>query len=180
VEDFKPYPDPGNSGSSHACLVAVATLGPRPWFADLVLGRIVAQSFWRLEQRAETLAYCIMPVRCFWILRPAPAVPLPDTVRALKTLSAHRINRVLARKGRLWRKGMHYSPLRSDGEISKAIHEILAFPVRSRLVRRPELYPLAARITGIFADRIGEAEAAAWGRDDGRSEELGDAQTKPF
>ena len=37
--------------------IETATLGRRPWFSDLACGRLLAQTIWRQEQHAETLAF---------------------------------------------------------------------------------------------------------------------------
>lgn len=123
--------------------IDTATLGRRPWFSDLTCGRLLAQTIWRQERHAETLAFCIMPACCFWIMRPRSSTRRQDTVAVLKTVSAHRVNRYLGRKGRIWRRGHACSPLFTPGDVSRAIHEILAFPVQARLVRSAEQYPLA-------------------------------------
>lgn len=126
-------------------LVTTATYDRRPIFSDFTSGRIVVQSLWyqATQDRADTLAYVVMPDHLHWLLALAPATDLSRVVRATKGLSARRVNLRLGRSGAiLWQSGFHDHALRQEEDIRDAARYIVANPLRAGLVRRLGDYPL--------------------------------------
>jgi putative transposase len=67
-------------------------------------------------------------------------VPLPKILQAIKGASAHRINRYLGRRGRVWQDESFDRALRSTANLRGKIEYMLGNPVRAGLVSNPNDY----------------------------------------
>jgi REP element-mobilizing transposase RayT len=65
---------------------------------------------------------------------------LPDVLCAIKRVSAHRINKLLGRRGPVWREESFDHVIRSDIDANDKFNYIYANPVRAGLVDEPEKY----------------------------------------
>ena len=66
---------------------------------------------------------------------------LPEIMQSIKSVSAHRINRRLARRGPLWQQeSFDHIPRRGES-VNARVEYIRQNPVRRELVRSPEDYP---------------------------------------
>ena len=66
--------------------------------------------------------------------------PLVNTLQCLKSVTAHRINKVLGRSGPVWEEESFDHVLRSDESVSEKCEYIRQNPVRKGLVERAEDY----------------------------------------
>ncbi len=94
-------------------LVTTVTQGRTPCFLDFRLARSVIQVLAQTQERerAQTLAYVLMPDHLHWLLSLGPRDDLSRLVRDLKAIAAHRIGRPL------WQKGFHDRALRSEESV---------------------------------------------------------------
>ena len=66
---------------------------------------------------------------------------LSEILSGIKGASAHRINRVLGRKGHVWQDESFDHVLRCDENLHEKAEYICQNPVRRNLVTSPDLYP---------------------------------------
>lgn len=65
---------------------------------------------------------------------------LSDILHSIKSVSAHRINRLLGRRGPVWQEESFNHAIRSDESLNAKMAYVLANPVRSGLVKGPRDY----------------------------------------
>jgi len=68
------------------------------------------------------------------------SISIPEITRTIKSESAHRINEVLGRTGRVWQDESFDHILRGDESLKKKALYILENPVRAGLVASPAEY----------------------------------------
>jgi REP element-mobilizing transposase RayT len=83
----------------------------------------------------------VMPDHVHLILTPHRDVSLPMIMQAIKGASAHRINRLLARRGPVWQRESFDHILRSDEALADKGEYVLNNPVRKGLVTDPRDWP---------------------------------------
>lgn len=130
------------SESRRIYLITTVTRDRRRVFGDWRCGRHVVRSLIGERNRADTLAYVVMPDHLHWLLQLAPGASLPDVVQTVKGVSSHRINHFLQRRGAVWQAGYHDHALRDEEDIVGVARYIVANPLRAGLVRRLGDYPL--------------------------------------
>jgi REP element-mobilizing transposase RayT len=97
------------------------------------------------EKRIRLHAVVVMPdhvhLLCF-PLRDCDGWPIPlvDMLQCLKSVTAHRINKILHVSGPLWEEESFDHVLRSDESLKQKCEYIRQNPVRRGLVARPEDY----------------------------------------
>jgi len=84
-------------------------------------------------ERYRLLAWCVMPNHVHVIAEQVAGVPLSDVVQAWKSSSAHRINHLLARRGRLWRREYFDRFMRDNDHLSTSIAYVEDNPVKAKL-----------------------------------------------
>jgi len=111
-------------------------------FADWHCGRLLVQALMKEHQRAQTLAYVVMPDHLHWLMQLKDNATLGGLVRAVKGVSSWQVNKVLNRSGRLWQAGFHDHALREEEDIVATARYLVANPLRAGLVQRIGDYPL--------------------------------------
>jgi len=66
---------------------------------------------------------------------------LPDIMRRIKGRSAHHVNRLLGRRGRVWQDESFDHVLRSSESLAEKIEYVCQNPVRAGLVQSADCYP---------------------------------------
>jgi hypothetical protein len=79
-------------------------------------------------------------------------VSIAEIMQAIKGASAHRINRALGRKGKVWEEESFDRALRREESIDDKVEYILGNPVGAGLVRNPLEYRWLWRETGESRD----------------------------
>ncbi|MDD5036975.1 MAG: transposase [Methylococcaceae bacterium] len=130
------------SEAHRAYLITSVCAGRKPWFADSYLGRLLVRVFMGVRPDAETLAFVVMPDHFHWLMQLGGERDLSDVVQAVKSVSSHRINQHLGRKGFIWQEGCHDHALRSDEDLPQLARYVVANPLRAGLVSRLGDYPL--------------------------------------
>ncbi len=112
------------------------------------MGRFVVAEMRRLhdaalaDQRAETLAWVLMPDHWHWLIRLSDPPDLSGIVNLAKGRAARAINQALNRSGPVWQSGYHDRAIRSADNLRDAARYIVANPLRAGLVQRIGDYPL--------------------------------------
>ena len=65
---------------------------------------------------------------------------IPEIMKSIKGASAHKVNRLLKRKGRLWQTESFDHVIRDDENLQEKIRYVRLNPVRRGIVKRPEEY----------------------------------------
>jgi len=95
-------------------------------------------------RRCTLHAVVVMPDHVHLICTPLSdsegPVSIPELLQAIKSESAHRINRVLGRTGRVWQDESFDHVLRCEESLAEKTAYILQNPVRAGLVGKLERY----------------------------------------
>ena len=131
------------SQSGQIYLLTAVTHLREPVFSDWRAGRLVVDQFRQAqtEAYADSLAWVVMPDHFHWLVELQNST-LAQLMLATKSRSARAINAYLGRSGRFWQKGFHDRALRREENLLAAARYIVANPLRARLVRRVQDYPL--------------------------------------
>jgi len=97
------------------------------------------------ESRIRLYGVVIMPDHVHLLLSPRRnrdgwPYPLVDILQCLKSVTAHRINKMLRLSGPVWQEESFDHVLRSDESLKEKCEYIRQNPVRKGLVMRPEEY----------------------------------------
>ncbi len=105
-------------------------------------GRVLVNVMMKERQRAETLAYVIMPDHLHWLLQLKDDTRLGELMRTVKGVSSWQINKLSNRSGRLWQPGFHEHALRKAEDLVATARYLVANPLRAGLVQNIGDYPL--------------------------------------
>jgi len=101
----------------------------------------------------ELYGLVVMPDHVHLALAPACSpegpIPLPEIMQAIKGASAHRINRLLNRRGKVWQEESFDRALRKEEHVPEKLFYMLENPVRAGLVDNPLKYPWTWRRTSL-------------------------------
>jgi putative transposase len=123
-------------------LLTTVTQNRQPWFKDLQCGRMVVQSLMGEENRAETLAFVVMPDHLHWLMSLREGNTLDKVMASVKSVSSHKVNKLLQRTGKVWQEGYHDHALRKDEDVVEVARYLAANPLRAGLVKCANDYPL--------------------------------------
>ena len=89
-------------------------------------------------KKYELLAYCIMPNHVHLIVKPAlkncnDYYSLKETTLALKSYTAHAINKLENTKGKVWQTESYDHVVRDEKELSKLLDYVINNPVKAGL-----------------------------------------------
>jgi putative transposase len=83
------------------------------------------------------IAWCIMPNHVHAVAEQIEGSTLSDVVQSWKSATAHRINRQLERKGRLWRREYFDRFMRDDDHLATTIAYVEENPIKAGLATHP-------------------------------------------
>ena len=96
-------------------------------------------------QKFQLYAVVVMPNHVHIVLVPRydanSSFTIAEIIQAIKGASAHRINKALGRKGKVWEEESFDRALRREESIEAKIHYILDNPVGVGLAKNPLEYP---------------------------------------
>jgi REP element-mobilizing transposase RayT len=121
-------------------LVTFVTDGRKHRFTNLQCGRLMIRAMVD-SKRVDTLAFVVMPDHVHWLIQLLDDVSLSQVLHTAKSVSAHRLNNYLKRKGRFWQNGFHDHALRKEEDIKDAARYIISNPVRAGIVSSVRDYP---------------------------------------
>ncbi|MDX2233200.1 MAG: transposase [Hyphomonadaceae bacterium] len=98
-------------------------------------------------ERYRLLAWCVMPNHVHVVFEQLSGARLSAVVQSWKSVTAHRINARLGRRGRFWRREYFDRFMRDDGHLARTIAYVEGNPVKAGLVKAPEdwLFSSASR-----------------------------------
>ena len=130
-------------------LLTTATWQRRPFFLNLVWGRIVVQAmrFQENENRIESLAFVLMPDHLHWLVALQHQTSLSEVMKSVKNYSARKIGNVLRKSGEVeavhvWQDGFHDRAIRKEDDLPEVARYIIANPLRAGLVKKIGDYSL--------------------------------------
>jgi REP element-mobilizing transposase RayT len=95
-------------------------------------------------QRYSLSAWCVMPNHVHVVVTPYPGHVLPDILHSWKSFTAHRINSVLGREGRLWEEEFFDHLVRNERDFEKFVRYTEENPVAAGLCELPEDWPFSS------------------------------------
>ncbi len=124
-------------------LLTTNTLGRKPVFNDVALGRLVVAQFRAAQDQgcANSLAWVVMPDHFHWLIE-LQRGSLSGLMQRTKSLSTKSVNLCTGRKVSLWQQGFHDRALRREEDLVKVARYVVANPLRAGLVERLGDYPL--------------------------------------
>ena len=135
------------------CALFITFASWKRWILPEVARDLALESCLRVNGRKCTLyAAVIMPDHVHLILCPVPCgneyFSIPEIMKTIKSESAHRINQVLSRTGRVWQDESFDHLLRRSESLDAKTDYIIENPVRAGLVRVPSEYRWIWRYAG--------------------------------
>jgi putative transposase len=129
------------SERDHTYLITTVTHQRVPWFHDLRAARALVQVPHSESRHAQTLAFVVMPDHLHWLMRLAGTASLAAVMQGVKSVSSHRINRLLTHRGPLWQAGFHDHVLRREEDLMATARYVVGNPQRAGLVQSIGDYP---------------------------------------
>jgi REP element-mobilizing transposase RayT len=113
-----------------------------PAARDLVLDHCLFEH----DKRIEMSAVVIMPDHVHLLFTPRMAnqeewYSLSEIMNGIKGTSAHSVNKLLHRSGKLWQQESFDHIVRTTVKLDEVVEYIRMNPVRAGLVSKPETYP---------------------------------------
>ncbi len=90
------------------------------------------------ERAYRLIAWCVMPNHVHVLAEQIKGFRLEEVVQKWKSVSSHRVNRLLGRKGALWRREYFDRYMRTDEQLISTRDYIERNPVAAGLVALPE------------------------------------------
>ena len=104
------------------------------------------------NQKFDLYGLVVMPDHVHLALvplcRPQGPIPIAEIMQAIKRASAHRINRLLNRRGQVWQEESFDRALRKEEQFEAKLYYMLENPVRAGIVSNRLDYPWIWRGTG--------------------------------
>lgn len=133
------------SEAGRAYILTTVTFNRAPIFADVFLGRQVAQAvaYHDVIGWSKTLAWVVMPDHVHWLLVLGDLGSLDKLMRSFKGYTSRVLNARLQRTGRpFWQAGYHDHAVRRDEDLRNLARYVVANPLRAGLVDDIGCYPL--------------------------------------
>lgn len=105
------------------------------------------------SQSYHVIAAVVMPNHVHAVLRIERGVALADVVRGIKGASAHGVNRLLGREGRLWQPDYFDRVVRSAGHLERCVGYVHWNPVKAGLCDDLRHY-VCSTANPFYEDRI--------------------------
>jgi len=122
-------------------LITTVTRHRIPWFDDLLAARALIRALHAESRNANTLAFVVMPDHLHWLMSLSGTASLDAVVQNVKSVSSHRVNRLLQRRGPLWQPGFHDHALRHEEDLLATARYVVGNPIRAGLVQSIGEYP---------------------------------------
>jgi REP element-mobilizing transposase RayT len=120
------------------------------WLKDPAIAGMVEENLRHFDaERYRLLAWCVMPNHVHAMAEMMVGFPLEDVVHSWKSYTAHEINRILGRRGRVWQPEGFDRYIRDEKHFNRVIGYIEDNPVNAGRVRSAEDWPwCSARFRG--------------------------------
>ena len=110
-----------------------------------VAARAVVEVLLRGEPSQYTIqAFAVLPNHCHAVLQLAEGVDMSTAMQSVKSISSHRINKLLGRKGRLWQPEYFDRLIRNEEHLVRTVDYVEYNPVKARLCLTPQDWPYSS------------------------------------
>lgn len=96
------------------------------------------------DERYRLLAWCIMPNHVHTLTEIVEGHPLDEVVHSWKSFTAHQLNRMVKRKGRVWQPEGFDRYMRGPLHLARTVFYIEQNPVAAGLVRQAKDWPFSS------------------------------------
>jgi len=127
-----------------ACLLRM------PWAAKVVQDCLLFET----DVKYDLDAWVVMPNHVHLLVRPYEGVALRSLVQTWKSVTAHRLNAVLSRRGPVWQRDYFDRFIRTERHHMMAREYIEMNPVRAGLVASPMQYRWSSAYSAAGAERL--------------------------
>jgi putative transposase len=141
MDDSTPHAHRLRSGrhaqAGQVYMITVVTAERQRIFDDFWAARALIQVL-KTEgdmQRAQTLAFVVMPDHLHWLMQLGEQAQLAQSIRAVKSLTSHRLGCPV------WQRGFHDHAVRREEDLKVLARYVIANPVRAGLVTSVAHYP---------------------------------------
>jgi REP element-mobilizing transposase RayT len=105
------------------------------------------------EQRYELFAWCVMPNHVHVVFRRLPPHQLADIVKSWKSYTAHEINKLVGRRGKLWEDDYFDTTMRNERHFLAAVEYTVTNPLKIGLIDWPFACSYPERIAEVARGR---------------------------
>jgi putative transposase len=126
-----------HSQSGHIYMITMVTAERRRVFEQFSAARTLI-GYLKTEndlQRANTVAFVVMPDHLHWLMQLGEGATLSQVVRGVKSLTSHRLGYAV------WQRGYHDHAVRHDEDLKAMSRYVIANPIRAGLVSSVGDYP---------------------------------------
>jgi len=89
-------------------------------------------------------SWVVMPNHIHFLITRSEAIELADIMQSLKSLTSHKANRILMRRGRFWMADYFDRYIRNSEHFANTVRYIENNPVKVGLCRKPEDWPFSS------------------------------------
>lgn len=115
------------------------------WLRDPVIAAMVEGNLRHFDgERYRLLAWCVMPNHVHVLAEMMGGFPLEDVTHSWKSYTAHEINRVLNRLGRVWQAESFDRYIRNEQHFERVVGYIEDNPVSAGLAKKAEDWPYSS------------------------------------
>ncbi len=112
---------------------------------DPACARVVEDAMLHADgERYRIVAWCVMPNHVHVVFEQTRGALLASVVQAWKSTSAHRINVLLTRRGRLWRREYFDRFMRDGDHLAQTVRYVEQNPVKAGLVAEASEWPFSS------------------------------------
>ena len=108
--------------------------------AEIVQEVILAED----GKSCRLISWVIMPNHAHLLLRPSEGHSLSQIMQSMKSVTSHRINKLLGRKGAVWQPDYFDRYIRDEEHFVRTLHYIVNNPVKAGLCSAPEEWPYSS------------------------------------
>jgi putative DNA methylase len=94
-------------------------------------------------QRYRLSSWVVMPNHIHFLMTRSEDIELADVMQSFKSLTAHKANKILRRKGKFWMEDYFDRYIRNADHFARAIRYIENNPVKARLCKKPQDWPFS-------------------------------------
>ena len=115
------------------------------WLRRTDIAEVVENTLFHFDGiRYRLLAWCIMPNHVHVLAETQLGFPLADILHSWKSFTSHEINRILSRRGNLWRREYYDRFIRNAEHYDRIVTYIEENPVKAGLARRKTDWPFSS------------------------------------
>jgi REP element-mobilizing transposase RayT len=111
-------------------------------------------------QSYQLSAWVVMPNHIHFLITRFDVIELADIMQSYKSLTAHKANKALQRKGQFWMEDYFDRYIRNAEHFARTVRYIENNPVKARLCKKPQDWPLSS---AWFSElKAGEGTTYSW------------------